>query len=488
MSYAAINDVTRGIRMLLHSQLVRVSSPAVVSLLPPGDTLPQVSGVNLYLYRVTESPFTRNQPWPGDRTTPMSHRPALGLQLHYLLTPLGAPPTDANFSEGDDSHTMLGLAMSTLQEHPVLNDVHLPALPASGGLNATSGFDADAVLPGYLLNRYDKIKIMLSAVGIEELSKIWATINQPYRLSVAYEISLVEITPPQYPPVQGGIVLRTGLDVIVLQAPLLESLSPAVGALVHITSTGGLEPNEILIDGSGLSAAGRLPTVTIGGQPVTLQPTSPPVESSLSVTLPTDLDAGPQADVRVTLNGRVSVPLSFSVTPWLSMVTPVRTELMANQKLTLHGMGFTTTPSGVYFDGVGAPSGLIALDPGATDIEASVTIPPLPNGIYRVRIVLGDAARSASNSRSLEVIPRIGTVLLSSGSPPGSSTVLTVNGARLAGNDIRLLLDGVAFQAPPNANPVQLVYTFNRSIDPGRHTLAVAIEGHLSHTMDLDNR
>src|SRR5262249_44435005 len=129
MSYAAINDVTRGIRMLLHSQLVRVSSSAVVSLLPPGDTLPQVSGVNLYLYRVSESPFTKNRPWPGDRTTPPSDRPTLGLQLHYLLTPLATPPNDASFGEGDDAHTMLGLAMLTLQEHPVLNDAHLPALP-----------------------------------------------------------------------------------------------------------------------------------------------------------------------------------------------------------------------------------------------------------------------------------------------------------------------------------------------------------------------
>ena len=195
--------------MLLHSQLMRVSSSAIVSLLPPGDTLPQVSGVNLYLYRVTESPFTRNRPWPGDRTTPASDRPALGLQLHYLLTPLGAPPTDANFSEGDNSHTMLGLAMLTLHEHPVLNDVHLPALPAAGGLNATAGFDADAVLPNYLLNSFDKIKIMLSPASMEELSKIWATINQPYRLSVAYEISLIEIRPTQPRPIQGGIVLHT---------------------------------------------------------------------------------------------------------------------------------------------------------------------------------------------------------------------------------------------------------------------------------------
>jgi hypothetical protein len=485
MSYAGINDVTRGIRMLLHSQLVRVSSSAVVSLLPPGDALPQVSGVNLYLYRVTESPFTRNQPWPGDRTSPASNRPPLGLQLHYLLTPLGTPPTDANFSEGDDSHTMLGLAMSTLQENPVLNDVHLPALPAAGGLNATGGFDADMVLPDYLLNSFDKIKIMLSPAGIEELSKIWATINQPYRLSVAYEASLIEITPTQLAPVKGGVVLRTSLDMIPLQAPSLNSLSPGAGALANI-SAGTLQPNNIVIDGSGLSSAGRLPTITFGGQPVVLQPASPPVESSLTITLPTDLVTGPNADVSVTLNGRASVPLTFTVMPWLAAATPVRTELLLNQKLTFEGIGFTSTPAGVLFSGIGAPAGLVPLDAGGIDTQASCTIPPLPNGLYQMRIVLGDAAQSVSNSRSLEVLPRVGTALLSVGSPPSSSTILTVNGDRLSGTDIRVLLDGVSFQAPPNNNAAQLVYVFNRIITAGSHTLAVMIDGHMSHTVDLD--
>src|SRR5580765_5778759 len=109
MSATAVYNVTRALRLLLRSQLALVSSNPVVTLLPPGDTLPEAAGVNLYLYRVTESPFTKNRPWPGDRATPPSDRPALGLQLYYLLTPLGAPPTDANFSEGDDAHTMLGL-------------------------------------------------------------------------------------------------------------------------------------------------------------------------------------------------------------------------------------------------------------------------------------------------------------------------------------------------------------------------------------------
>ena len=139
---------------------------------------------------------------------------------------------------------MLGLAMLTLQEHPVLNDVHLPALPASGGLNATTGFDLDALLPDYLLNSYEKIKIMLSPAGIEDLSKIWATINQPYRLSVAYEISLVEITPTTLAPGRGAIVIRTGLELIPLQTPHLDNLDPAAGGLARIDSTGALQANK----------------------------------------------------------------------------------------------------------------------------------------------------------------------------------------------------------------------------------------------------
>src|SRR5262245_47788465 len=122
MSYAAVYEVTRALRMLLRSQLVRVSPTAVVTLLPPGDALPEVSGLNLYLYRVAESPFLKNQPWPGDRATPPSAFPALTLQLLYLITPLGRRPQDASFSQGDDAHTMLGIAMRALHEYPIINN------------------------------------------------------------------------------------------------------------------------------------------------------------------------------------------------------------------------------------------------------------------------------------------------------------------------------------------------------------------------------
>jgi hypothetical protein len=467
--------------MLLHSQLARVSTSAVVTLLPPGDNLPTVSGVNLYLYRVVESPSTKNQPWPGDRATPPSARPALGLELSYLLTPLGIRPDDASFQLGDDAHTMLGMAMLTLQENPVLNDVHI------------TGFDADTVLPPFLLNSYERIKVTLMPTNLEELSKIWATINQPYRLSVAYEVSLVQLTPTPPPPVSGGIVLATGVNVITLDAPRLAGLAPAVGALAHIDGSGVLVANELGISGSGLSFPGQAPIVRIGGQPVTVQSTPAPTDTALTVSLPTDLDAGPQADIRVALHGRTSTPLVFTVSPWLATMTPIRTALDPTRpvdlQLVLHGHDFTTTPSAVRFDGPGGTTTVTVFGAGGSDVQATVSIPTtLVNGIYNVRLVLNDAASSISNAGTLEVLPHLASPIGLAVMTVAGNTVhqLTLNGARLNGSDIRLLIDEVTYLIGANANATQVVYTLGRLLSAGSHSVAINVNGQTSRSVGLE--
>jgi Pvc16 N-terminal domain len=480
-SIAAIREVTRALQMLLLSQLTNISSATHVTLLPPGDALPSGLGVNLYLYRVMESPFTRNRDWPGSFTSPPSQGPALGLHLSYLLTPFAAAPDPAS-SVGDDAHTMLGAAMLTLHENPVINNVHIP------------GFDADAVLPAYLLNSYEQIKITLAATSIEELSKIWAAINQPYRLSVAYDVSLVELTPTPPPPVEGGIVLSTGINVVTLSPPRLDRLTPAVGALAHVNGSGALAANQLMIAGSGFSFPGQTPAVRVGGQEATINSAPAPTDTALTVTLPTDLDAGPQADVEITLNRRTSLPLPFVATPWLASLTPIRTTLDATPgptapTLVLKGQGFTTTPQGVRFDGPGGTTNVTSFVDRVTDGQASVTIPTsLANGIYHVRIVLNDANRSTSNARTIEVIPLIA-------SPIGLAVVtvsgnqvhrLTLNGARLGGGDVRLLIDGVSYQTGANANASQLVFTLGRLLTAGSHSVAVNVDGSMSHSIDLE--
>ena len=479
-SKTAIKDVTRGLQRLLLSQLGAINSNAQVSLVPPGEPLPSGLGVNLYLYRVMESPFTKNEPWPGDRKTPPSDFPALGLQLSYLLTPF-APAPDPSTSTGDDAHTMLGVAMLAFHQYPVLNNVHV------------TGFDADTVLPTDLLDSFEQIKIRLAMTSLEELSKIWATINQPYKLSVAYEVSLIELTPTAPPPVNGGIVLTTGLNVIAWQAPRLDSLSPAAGALGRVGGAGALVPDSLTVQGSGLTIPGRAPSVTIGGLAVTISNVPPPTDAALTVVLPMTLDAGPNEDVLVTLNGKAGTPLTFTVNPWLSLLTPIRTALDPQPgppapALILRGNGFTTTPQAVRLDGPAGTTNVTAFVGPLTDTQTMITIPSsLQNGLYQVRIILAGPGNAASNARTLEVIPLVT-------SPVGLAVVtvsgkevhrLTVNGARLNGTDVSLIIDGIAYHVGTNVNPNQLVFTLGRLLDPGQHTVAVVVNGSRSHDIAL---
>jgi hypothetical protein len=206
--------------------------------------------------------------------------------------------------------------------------------------------------------------------------------------------------------------------------------------------------------------------------------------------LPTDLDAGPQADVRITLNKRTSTPLQFTVSPWLNSLTPIRTALDpthgANDlKLILKGNGFTAAPQAVRFDAPAASATVTTFDAGGSDTQATVTIPTnLPNGVYNVRIVLNDAASSASNSRTLEVIPLVNSPI--GLAVVGSAHQLTINGDRLAGADVRLVIDGVNYVSGKNTNPTQLVYTLGRLLSLGSHSVVVNVDGHLSRSIELE--
>jgi hypothetical protein len=477
-SNTAIKDVTRGLQMLLLSQLSAVSSTAQVSLLPPGEPMPSGLGVNLYLYRVMESPFTKNQPWPGDKKTPPSDSPALGLELYYLLTPF-APAPDPSATIGDDAHTMLGAAMLALHQYPVLNDVHI------------KGFDADTSLPQSILNSFEQIKIRLAITSLEELSKIWATINQPYRLSVAYEVSLVELTPALPPPVNGSIVLSTGLNVFLWQAPRLESLSPATGALAQVSSN-AVVANTLTINGSALSSPGKAPSVLIGGQAVSINTVPAPTDTSIAVTLPDSLDAGPNEEVEVAISGKSGAALTFTVSPWLSSLTPIRSALDASSgppapTLVLNGIGFTTTAKGVRFDGPSGTTNVTTFVGSVTDTKATITIPAnLANGLYRTRIVLAD--NSVTNARTLEVIPLLnGPIGVAVTTVSGNQVhQLTLNGARLNGTDIRVVIDGIGYQANANANAAQLVFTLGRLLDAGQHSVAVIVDGSRSHDVAVE--
>ncbi|HEX3151326.1 MAG TPA: DUF4255 domain-containing protein [Gemmataceae bacterium] len=467
------------LRRLLQVTIKGVAFPdPKVTTMPPSTDLPNEHGANLYLYRVVESPYSKNQDWRGDRKPTLpSSRPVLALQLFYLITPLSKKETldEPDKNRGEEAHEILGAIMLAIQENPILNNVHLPDL------------DADKELSESLRNSFEQVKITLLPTDVNELSKIWATINQPYRLSIAYEVSLVELTPTPPTAKHGGIVLRTDVDVITFDPPRLNLLTPPSGALARIVND-KLVANELQISGFGLKYREQLPIVRVGGNLVEIKKTPAPTAEALTVTLPAELDAGPQVDVRVTLNSRTSTPLTFAVSPWLASTQPVRTTLEelsggTKPKLVLTGNGFSATPKGVRFDGPTAKT-ISEFDPNGTDKNATVSLPDtLENGVYEIRILTTNANDVvASNARTLEVLPFVAKV-----EPEVRNNVhkLTVSGKRLKGTDIRLVIDGVTYVAPANPNDNPIVYTLNRLLNAGTHSLALNLDGHLSHTKEF---
>ncbi|HEY1992866.1 MAG TPA: IPT/TIG domain-containing protein, partial [Edaphobacter sp.] len=254
---------------------------------------------------------------------------------------------------------------------------------------------------------------------------------------------------------------------------------------------GAIIANLLVIQGSGLTMPTQNSVVMVGGNVATIVASTPVPHETLTVTLPSDLDAGPQINVTVLLAGRASVALQFNVTPWISYITPIRTALdpasAADLTLTLNGIGFTNTPASVRFDGPAATS-VAAFAAGGSDKQAKVTIPTgLTNGIYHVRLVLGDAASSATNSRTLQVIPLVAA-------PVGVATVvvagnnvhrLTIDGQRLNGADVRLTIDDIVYQTGANANAAQLVFTLGKLLDPGTHSISVNVDGQSSRTLQF---
>jgi hypothetical protein len=482
MSTTVIKDVTRGLQALLLNQLnPGGTSTAQVSLVPPGETLPKGLGVNLYLYRVIESPSTKNQMWPNDRTAPASRIPALGLELSYLLTPFATVP-DATSASGDDAHTILGTAMLTFHENPVLNDVHIP------------GFDADTVLSPDLLNSVELVKIRLATTSLEELSKIWATINQPYRLSVAYDVSLVMVPPSATPSAAGTVVSATAVSMAASPTPSLDSLTPQSGPLAHEGPGGILVANSLTLAGAGLSMPGQSPVVEFGGQAAAIATSPAPTDTALTIAMPLSVNAGPEADVKARLSSKISAPLTFRIAPWLARLSPVRTALdsgagPASMVLTLNGQGFTSTPQAVRFDGPGGTIHVATFEGTPADTQLAVGLPPtLANGTYQVRVVLSDGVGSASNARPLTVIPLLlDPIGLTSVSINGNPVHrLTLNGARLNGGDVRVIIDGVAYATGAGANAAQLVITLGRLLSSGSHNVGVMVDGIASHTRVLE--
>ena len=230
----AIAAVTATLRNLLAAGLATETtlSDAQVTAQPldkARDASATVNQLNLFLYLISPNAAWRNQDLP-ERVRPGERAsPPLALNLFYLLSAYGRD----NDVESAFSHMLLGQAMSTLYDHPLLGQAEIAA-----------------ALPGNDLgNQIERVRITLQPLSIEDISKLWAGFQMQYRLSVAYEVAvvLIDTTRPTIaaPPVlargPGGRGFTASGDLLATW-PQLTSLTPArplrLGETLHVKGTG----------------------------------------------------------------------------------------------------------------------------------------------------------------------------------------------------------------------------------------------------------
>jgi hypothetical protein len=149
--------------------------------------------VNLCLYQTTINGAWRNRDMPNKVRAGETGQPPLPLCLYYLITA---------YSEDEDetkAQQVLGKAMSILHDHPLL------------GANEIEEATETDVAGSDLHEQIERIRITPQPLSLEEISKLWAAFQASYRLSTAYEVSvvLIESTRPTRTPLP---VLRRGED------------------------------------------------------------------------------------------------------------------------------------------------------------------------------------------------------------------------------------------------------------------------------------
>ena len=179
-SSLAIGAVTATLRSLLQTEITNEGGGVRVTTLPPdkAGTFGQLDGegdgrINLFLYQTQVSPAWRNMDPPRQVRPNESGHPPLPLELYYLVTAYEK-------TDGDTSvlaHRLLGRAMLVLHDHPLLGaDEIRTAVPNND-----------------LADQLERVRITPQPMSIEELSKLWTVFQTGYRISAAYQVSLVLI-------------------------------------------------------------------------------------------------------------------------------------------------------------------------------------------------------------------------------------------------------------------------------------------------------
>ena len=171
-SHLVLAAVSAGLRRILWTSFRAdpVTMPfvgteeAIVFLNPTQTARDSGNRVSCWLYLIAENEFTKNQP-PLRVADDQEQFPPLSLDLYYLLTPFG-PSAEADL-------LILGRAMQALYDNA-----------------RTTVVDAAAKVA-------ENLSINLFRRSLDELSRVWEALQEPYRLSVCYQVRITRVDSTQ---------------------------------------------------------------------------------------------------------------------------------------------------------------------------------------------------------------------------------------------------------------------------------------------------
>lgn len=452
MNTDAIGETTVAIRNLLQQGL---GNGYQVTLYQPWESFGEQQGVNLFLYKVEEDPHLKNMNWHGDRNNP-THiaRPPLSLTLYYLLTPYAKKIT-APESDIAQTNRILGKAMHILHENPVLNDIH----------NTYFNADDNNLFSEDLRNSFEKIKITLMPMNMEEISKLWSMGDKPYKLSVTYHVSIVQIAPTVPAKPVAAPVQDIGIQVFTLAPPSITELNPS----------GGPVGSEVHIIGSNLTRRGSITTVKVCETTVSNFVSA--AENEIVFVIPKNLKKGPEQNITVFVDGRESSSAKYLVNPCIASVKPQRGAVDENQEqavpVQINGFGLQ--------GGVQLTIGGVIVDPAkitaVNDNMIQTFIPQtLKNGHHDIELEIDG---KHVNTGSFEVIPLIDNIDPSQAQP---GNLVTIKGQRLNGKAIRISIGPQIIISQENSNTAQVSFEIPKTLKPGNYKVKISVDGHESNS------
>lgn len=169
--YSVIADVS----LTLQSVLTQAFQP-LDPVSPPVAEISDLSGniatsparLTIFLFETVEDSGSRNRPRVVTTSPPdlTRKKPPMALLLRYMMTPWsGDRVTD---------HRIMGRTLQVLYDGAILSGLQLQ---------------------GTLAGTNQALKVTLAPITLEERARVWYAIQKPYRLSVTYEVRVVNLDP-----------------------------------------------------------------------------------------------------------------------------------------------------------------------------------------------------------------------------------------------------------------------------------------------------